>query len=301
MRTTTPTPSSTRPDRHHGAARALSRAAITIAIAASFATAACSGTAAPTAQSASATSRAPVAQGTHGLVKLAGEALGEVDLRPEQRAEIEQLAATAEARHAILRKDLRGVMLRIADQIEKGAVDKASLRPEIEAAIAKIDRTRPDDQAAIGKLHGILDDAQRAQFVDAFHERGKEKMHERRKGHPLLALAHDLGLSAEQRDKIRDAVRDGMEEAREHGARGEHGRGFRREKGASMLEAFKQPNFDPKTIGPQGSLVERAKGKEEAAFEVAEKVLPILTAEQRKILADKIRQRANLEDPIEGL
>ena len=61
-------------------------------LALSLAATACSGTAAPTAQSAAATTRAPVAQGTHGIVKLAGDALGDVDLRPEQRPEIEKLA-----------------------------------------------------------------------------------------------------------------------------------------------------------------------------------------------------------------
>ena len=286
----------------------LSRLGIASILALSLATAACSGTG-PTgtgasAQSASGTSRAPVGQSTHGVVKLAGEALGDVDLRPDQRVEIEKLAVDAEARHAQLRKDLRGVMLDIADQIEKGTVDKASLRPKIDVAMAKIDKVRPDDQLAMVKLHDVLDDAQRGQFVDAFRERGKEKMHAHHQGHPLMTLAHDLNLSSEQRDKIRDAVRDGMQEAREHGARGEHGRGARHngrgQAGHDMLEAFKQPTFDPKTLAPQGSLAERAKGKEEAAFEVAEKILPILSAEQRKTLADKIRQRANAEDPTEG-
>jgi len=277
--------------------KSFSRIAVASMLALSLAATACSGTAAPTAQAASGTTRAPVAQATHGVVKLAGEALGEVDLRPEQRAEIEKLAAGAEARHAKLRQDLRVVMLDIADRIEKGNVDKATLRPKIDAAIAQIDQVRPDDQAALVKLHDVLDDTQRAQFVDAFRERGKEKMQAHMEKHPLLTLAHDLNLTSEQRDKIRDAVRDGMADAREHGAGREHGRGHRGA-GHAMLEAFKQPTFDPKTIAPQ-SLAERAKGKEDAAFDVAEKVLPILSAEQRRTLADKIRQRANAEDPTE--
>ncbi len=268
-------------------------------LALSLAATACSGTAAPTAQSAAATTRAPVAQGTHGIVKLAGEALGDVDLRPEQRAEIEKLAVSSEARHAQLRTDLRSVMLDIASQIEKGSLDKAAMKAKIDDAIVKIDKVRPDDQASLAKLHEILDDGQRAQFVDAFRERGKDRMeaHAHEKGgHPLMALARDLNLTAEQRDKIRDAFRDGMREARGEGERlpwgaGGHGRGH------AMLEAFKEPTFDPKTIGPQGSLAERAKGKEEAAFGVAEKILPILSAEQRKTVADKIRARANAEDP----
>jgi len=269
-------------------------------LALSLAATACSGTAAPTAQSAAATTRAPVAQGTHGIVKLAGEALGDVDLRPEQRAEIEKLAVSSEARHAQLRTDLRAVMLDIANQIEKGSLDKAATKAKIDDAIVKIDKVRPDDQASLAKLHEILDDGQRAQFVDAFRERGKDRMHAHEKGgHPLMTLARDLNLTAEQRDKIRDAFREGMHEARGHGEGERHGWGGGRGHGHAMLEAFKEPTFDPKTVGPQGSLAERAKGKEEAAFGVAEKILPILSAEQRKTLADKIRARANAEDPAD--
>lgn len=263
---------------------------------------ACSGAgSAQTAQSAAATTRAPVGQGTHGLVKVAGEALGEVDLRPEQRVEIEKLAQAAEARHSALRADLKVLMLDIADQVEKGAIDRAQLKPKVDQAIAKMDQARPGDQAALGQLHALLDDGQRAAFVDALKAHGKERM-TKHGGHPLMALAHDLDLSSEQRDKIREAFKDGMRAAHAGAEHGEHGPrwGGHHGRGHGMLEAFKQPQFDPAASGPQGSLAERAKGKEDAAFAVAEKVLPLLSAEQRKILATKIRARANAEDPTEG-
>lgn len=296
--------------------KSFSRIMLASTLALSFAATACSSTAAPTAQTAAATTRAPVAQGTHGIVKLAGDALGDVDLRPEQRADAEKLAQAAETRHAQLRKDLRSLMLDIADQIEKGTVDKAGLKPKIDVAIAKIDQVRPEDQASLVKLHDLLDESQRTQFVDSFREHGKQRMEaHHRGGHPLLALAQEMNLTPEQRDKIRDAFRAGMQEARADGAGkdgkdgkdGEHHHGgFGGHHGAghgpgnAMLEAFKQPTFDPKTVGPQGSLADRAKGKEEVAFGVAEKVLPMLSTEQRKALADKIRARANAEDPSEG-
>jgi Spy/CpxP family protein refolding chaperone len=279
---------------------------------------ACSGAStASTAQTAAATTRAPVAQGAHGFVKVAGEALGEVDLRPEQRAEIEKLAQAAEARHATVRAEVKALMLDVADQIEKGAVDRAALKPRLDQVIAKMDQVRPEDQASLVKLHDVLDDAQRAAFVDALRERGKQRMvgaHER--GGGLFALGRDLGLTPEQGATIREAMRDGMRamhgagetehaageaERGEHAGRGGHGWGGHHGGGGrAMLEAFKQPKFDPSTVGPQGTFAERAKGKQEAAFAVAEKVLPVLTAEQRKTLAEKIRARANAEDPAAG-
>ena len=60
-------------------------------------------------------------------------------------------------------------------------------------------------------------------------------------------------------------------------------------KGGGPLEAFRADDFEPGKLGP-------APGGEQAAkhmthmIDIAEKVLPILTPEQRKIAADKIRQ-----------
>ena len=276
---------------------------------------ACSGAStASTAQTATAATRAPVAQGAHGFVKVAGEALGEVELRPEQRAEIEKLAQAAETRHAAVRADVKALLLDAADQIERGAVDRAALTPRLDQVLAKMDQARPEDQASLVKLHDVLDDAQRAAFVDALRERGKQRMMgARERGGGLWALGKDLALTPEQGATIREAVRDGMramhgageaEHARAGEGAGAEGAGHRGGHGwgggRAMLEAFKQPKFDPTTFGPQGSFTERAKGKQEAAFAVAEKVLPVLTAEQRKTLAAKIRARANAEDPAAG-
>lgn len=294
---------------------------------------ACSGAATtPTAQTAAATTRAPVAPSSHGFVKVVGEALAEVDLRPEQRAELEKLAQTAEARHAAVRADVKALMLDVANQIEKGAVDRAALTPRIDQVLAKMDQARPEDQASLVKLHDVLDDAQRAAFVDALEARGKQRMngaHERG-GHPLMGLAKDLALTPEQGATIREAMRAIRGERGERGEangergpraaqgergeanpergprgpqgeRGGHGWGGRPGGARAMMEAFKQPKFDPSTVGPRGTFAERAKGKQEAAFTVAEKVLPMLSAEQRKTLAEKIRARANAEDPTGGL
>lgn len=284
---------------------------------------ACSGAATTsTAQTAASTTRAPLAQSAHGFVKVAGEALGEVDLRPEQRAEIEKLAQAAEARHTTVRADVKALMLDVAAQVERGTIDRAALKPRVDQVIAKMDQARPQDEASLVKLHDVLDDGQRAAFVDALRERGKQRMqgaHQR--GGGLFALGRELALTPEQGATIREAMRDGMRamhgageaepargadteragaaEGDADGHRG-HGWGGHHARGRAMLEAFKQPKFDPSTLGPQGTLAERAKGKQEAALAVAEKVLPVLTAEQRKTLAGKIRARANMEDPASG-
>src|SRR5689334_6609299 len=148
---------------------------LALGLAGSLALGGCSGQVEQTAPqtSASALSKAPVGANTHGFVKVVGEALGEVPLRPDQRTELEKLAADAEARHSSLvgiRKDL---MLAVADQIEKGSIDRAALQPKIDQAVAAMEKSRPEDRAAIVRVHDLLDTQQRNAFVDALQQQFK--------------------------------------------------------------------------------------------------------------------------------
>lgn len=123
----------------------------------------------------SALGKAPVGVNTRGPVRFIGEALGEVALRPEQRVEIEKLAQEADARHATVAADRKALMLAFADQIEKGAIDKAALQPKLDQIRADEEKIAPSDRDAFVKLHGILDSEQRNAFVDAMEARFKAK------------------------------------------------------------------------------------------------------------------------------
>src|SRR5208283_2970917 len=96
----------------------------------------CGGTTAGQAVTIPGAVRAPVAQSAHGQVKLIGEALADVPLTPEQRADIEKLAADADVRHEGARAARKELMLAIAAQIEAGAIDRAGLQPRIDALVA---------------------------------------------------------------------------------------------------------------------------------------------------------------------
>ena len=85
---------------------------------------------------ASAVTKAPIAPQTHGVVKVFGDALGEVALRPDQRTELEKLAASAEQRHLAMADGKKDLMLTVADQIEKGSIDRAALQPKIDRIVA---------------------------------------------------------------------------------------------------------------------------------------------------------------------
>lgn len=251
--------------------------------------------------SASALTRAPVGSGTHGAVKLVGDALAEVALRPDQRTELEKLANDAELRHAALvagRKELMGV---VADGVEKGSLDHAAIRAKIDALVAEADKVRPADQAALARVHAILDPEQRGAFVDAIEAKIKDRRHGHARGAHLKQLAQELGLTDAQRAQIRDIFKEAHAGAEMKHARGEFGAKMR--EGKKALESFRTPTFDPAAFPHDAERVHglAAEGTPRM-LGVAEKILPILTPEQRKLAADKLRARAESGDlgPLGG-
>lgn len=250
-------------------------------------------------QTAANTTKAPVGQSTHGFVKVAGEALAEVPLRNEQRTELEKIATEADQRHASMadgRKDLTNA---IADQIEKGTIDRAALQPKIDRVVADFEKVRPADQAAMARVHAILDAEQRNAFVDALEKKMHEARGEHHKGGPgghgfghLMKLADDLKLTDAQRDQIKAVLRDAH---KEHAKDGDHHRdGHKAHHGGPDgakhgLEGFREDKWEPAAGGPQGDPKEHVAQGTTRMLGLAEKILPILTPEQRKIAADKLR------------
>ncbi len=256
---------------------------------------------------ASAASKAPVAPQAHGVVRLIGDALGEVALRPDQRTELEKLAVVADQRHAAMAAGKKDLMLAVADQVEKGAIDRNALQPKIDRIVADLEKGRPDDSAALARVHAILDPEQRNAFADALESKFKGKHHGHKphgeeKGeagepgkhgpmagmHAMKQLAEDLKLTDEQKSQIKDALKSAHE-----------GHSFREmrenmSQGKRALESFRSDKFDASAAAPPAEkLRERAATGTGRMIGVAEKVLPILTPEQRKLAAEKLRTMAN--------
>jgi Spy/CpxP family protein refolding chaperone len=275
---------------------------------------ACGGTVEHSPQtSASAATKAPIGTNTHGFVKLVGDALGEVPLRADQRTAIETLASEAEARHAPMADARKELMLAFADQVEKGTIDRTALQPKLDKVTADFEKVRADDRAALSKLHGILDADQRNAFVDALHEQMKAK-HAEHAEHmqggfgKLKQLAADLALTDAQKSQIHDVMREAHKEGMEawkQRAHGEHGTApaeWSRQHagrhpggghhGKRPLEAFREDKFDLDKVAPSHGAKAMAQFGTERMTKLADKVLPILTPEQRKIAADKLRTMA---------
>jgi Spy/CpxP family protein refolding chaperone len=266
----------------------------------------CGGTVAAQEQPASAesaTTRAPVAQGAHGMVKLMGDAFGDVPLTPSQRAQIEQMASDAEARHAEAQAARKDLMLTLASQVEAGRIDRAALQPKIDAIAAAMQKAQPADRASLEQLHALLTPEQRAAFADALQSRfhgGMKAMHAGHDKHPMKEWADDLKLTDEQRAQLKTIFQQRFEAAREAGREAHHGGDHpgaeAHERGAKLLAAFKQDRFVMDEVAPAADIREHAAKMADHVLGTAEAALPVLTPEQRALAAQKLREHADRPD-----
>jgi Spy/CpxP family protein refolding chaperone len=240
--------------------------------------------------------RAPVAQNAKGRVRLVGDALGEVALRPEQRAEIEKLAADADARHATVDAAKQSAADALAAQVELGAIDRAALQPKVDALVAATAGARAADQAAIQRLHDLLDADQRGELVDAVRDRLDEKKAEHKGGKfaRMHAMAEEIGLTDDQKARIYEVVsaKRSADKARGDKSRGD--KSWRGGKGKidGMLDSFESEEFTTSGQRTPDEIRAKVQKRSERILGTVEAVLPILTAEQRKLAAAKLRTMA---------
>jgi Spy/CpxP family protein refolding chaperone len=253
---------------------------------------------------------APVAVGSHGMVKFVGDALSQVALRADQRVAIEKLATDAEARHQSalpLRTNLANA---IAAQVEAGKIDQAALQPQIDALTANWEAQRPLDHAAFQKMHDLLDATQRQAFVDAVHAnmQAKKSAHHGGHGEKMQEWATALNLTDAQKDQIKSSMQAEFVahkgEMMQHlqdgkdGKDGEHagpggGRGH-------ILDNFAADNFNVDQAMPQGDAKQHVAEMTTHGLHFVEIVMPTLTPDQRKLAADKIRAKGASTEEEEG-
>jgi Spy/CpxP family protein refolding chaperone len=219
------------------------------------------------------------------------EALSKVSLRPDQQPVIDQLGKEADARHASIKTARVALRNAIADQVQAGKIDRAALKPQMDALLAAIEQSRPADRAAMVKLHDTLDKNQRNQFVDAIESQFHEHPHGGRVGFGhAREWASDLNLTDQQRDQIRSAVHSKFE-----GQKDQMRLQFQqtREQGRQMLESFRQDQFAP---DPNVQIFGRDQiaGGVGKMVDFAEAAVPLLTPAQRAVAAQKIRNRDGL-------
>jgi len=251
--------------------------------------------------------RAPLALASttfHGPARRVADALAQVGLRDDQRVQIQAIASDLEARHATASLAHHDFAQALAEQIAAGAVDRVALAPKLAALSAAATGVQPKERAAFETLHGILDASQRAELVEAMAASGHgwrggagegegapgEHPWEHQKGHgPAEQWADDLGLTDSQRVTFKEILHNAFEAV--HALM--PGRGFHGDHhGKAILEAFKGETFSFDAVAPMEDHGAKAALMAGHMIDVVEKVLPLLTADQRSIAAQKLLERA---------
>jgi Spy/CpxP family protein refolding chaperone len=224
-----------------------------------------------------------------GKLGLLTQALAKVNLRAEQKAEIDKLVSEAAVRHQAVSKARNALKNAVATQLESGSFNRAGLSSEVAALESAVTQTAPADRAALVRLHGILDSAQRNQLVDAFQELRRSSKAERgfgkRGGHGMFKArewARDLSLTDEQVGTIRSAMRDKFQADHAGKARD----GWRRGGHKKLIEAFRSDNFTLDENAFSGA--RHAKGASRM-LDMLEVAVPTLTPDQKKRAAEKLR------------
>lgn len=256
---------------------------------------------------------APVGQGAEGPVRMVAGALSTIPLKSDQRTEIEGLISASSARHRALFEGRGKLTVALADQIEKGNVDKKPLEPAASEQKVKEEKALGEDRAAMARLHALLTPEQREKFVAAIEAQFHKGMGERHggphgkpgegphgkpgegphgegphggphhgmHGGPMGFLGKDLNLDDDQKAKMKEIFK---EEFAAHGGPAGFGKGPGAMKEA--LESFKTPNFDAAKLLPSHAEMG------DRFVDLAAKIVPILKPEQRKTAADALREHA---------
>lgn len=279
------------------------------------------GTQAPQAQglaqpeTAAASPRRP-GRGMKSPLESVQQAVSTLQLRADQKTQIDQLFADAKASHEKAKQDgqaaRKDLFTALAAQVEAGKVDRAALEPKIAAAGAVHTQARTADGVALEKLHAILDSSQRNALVDALekehagHEHGprgdhgfagEEHEHDQGQAHARGergerghgSFFKDLNLSEDQKAKIHDAMKADWDQKKQAFEMNKNGKGFH-EGIKKALESFRGDTFSASAFAPPAGapmMHDRAGGLVHF-FEIA---TPILTPEQRTAAAADLRAK----------
>jgi Spy/CpxP family protein refolding chaperone len=239
---------------------------------------------------------ASTSEALHGGAKhLWQDALDAVDLRPDQKDAVDKLKSDAKERHAPVKAAKGELMMAVADQIEDGDINRCELDSQVEKVAKAMAKARPGDRDAMEKLHSILDPEQRGRFVDALKQ-GWEKHKSKHSPKALVEkMDKDLHLTGKQKENL-EQIFTALREIRE----AEPGHAEHKERWRKILEAFKGDHFDLDEVAPMGDVMEKSKKKIEGRLWAAEAVIPVLDEEQRKVVAEKIRDKAKKHTATES-
>jgi Spy/CpxP family protein refolding chaperone len=232
----------------------------------------------------------------HGMAALFVEALGKIELRPDQKPAVDAAIAELEKQgssHADAGKQLASD---IADGVAAGKIDHKKTDADVKKLVEAVDASKAGVQDAVNNLHKALDAAQRKKLVEEMRARGEE-MHEKgghedaeheHEGH-MKMLSDTLGLTPEQTEKLKGKMKDQMKAQM---ATMKTNMDAMHKHMKEIADAFETDKFDAKKVGIGQHAGDTAKTMAKNRIQMVETVLAVLTPEQRAKFAEHVRSHA---------
>jgi len=240
----------------------------------------------------------------HGGVTLfIAMSLDTLGVDPEQQAAVEKLRGDLHAGMEPARVSEQSLVSTLADGVAAGNIDTTKVDAMIAQLIAAAGAVHDASAGTLNQLHAVLNPPQRAALVDKVeaHWAVWEKANAdgtgpaTEDGDRLAALATELGLTPDQVEKIRTGVAAQMSRVP---------RLDPQEIAAALQafgDAFRSESFDAKALTTESSANAHLVGWGSAHLaHFIEASLPVLTADQRAELAQKLREHAAHNPSTEG-
>jgi Spy/CpxP family protein refolding chaperone len=240
----------------------------------------------------------------HGGVTLfIAMSLDTLGVSPDQHAAVDKIRTDLHARMEPTRAAEQTLMTTLADGLAAGSIDTTKVDAAIAQLASAAAAVHEASADALNQLHEVLTPPQRGALVDKVEahwsvwqkanadEAGQTTPED---GH-VATLATELGLRADQVDKIRANLAEGIRavprlDPQEIAA---HLRAFG--------DAFRSERFDARALatakGADAHLVSWGSAYLAHFIEAA---MPVLTAEQRTQLAQRLREHATHNPSIQG-
>jgi Spy/CpxP family protein refolding chaperone len=247
--------------------------------------------------------------------------LSAVGLSAEQKTAVDAIESDLKKQTATVDGPKSQLDTDVADGSATGKLDKAKIDADVKTLVQAADSTALAVQDAMNRLHKLLDVAQRKKLVESLrakaekhrdaamgakpeehheHEKGAkgakpEGHHEHGKaGHERMErLAAELGLTAEQREKLTTKLGTGLK-ADQANMKAHLVDAQKRMK--AMFDAFVSDKFDAKKAGVGEHVGKMVEMTATGRVRFVEAVLSVLTPEQRGKFAEHLRQHAEESD-----
>ena len=222
-----------------------------------------------------------------GMVALIGDALSKVGLNQQQRAAVEELGKKVSPKEQAVAEARDELKEELSEQLAKGKIEEKEFDDEIEELVSARMDASPVLRKALEDLHGILDEQQRKEFVDALTTAMQERATQAEGW--FDELARDLKLTEDQKTKVHEVL-----------SRAKPSLDQDRETAKRVFEAFKGEQFSIDEIVPMEEVGKRTKAKAKAMISIAKSLTEILTPAQLQQLARKIEPQEQEERNIPG-